>query len=345
MAEADFTLRYPLAAEPEDAGGHLEITPGVFWLRVPLPGRLRHINLWLLEDGDHWTLVDTGLKLDGVQQAWERLAAGLLQDKPVARIIVTHYHPDHVGMAGLLADRFQARLYMTATTARRARFLLDSDMEDWRAAIDDFCALHGIPCAERYAEFITGQRFRQVVARLPDDIAVLDHEPPLAVGAHEWLPMVARGHAEDHLSLFCPNLNLLIAGDQVLPTITSNVAVHFNNAAEDALAEYLESMERFAALPRETLVLPSHGQVFANLHNRIAAIRHSHARQSDKAASLCAAPAAAWPLSEQLFARPLDEFNRILAFGETLAHLAYLHNRGELARELVEGQYRYVRTP
>lgn len=236
------------------AGGRLEIRPGASWLRVTLPGRLRRINLWLLEDGDHWTPADTGLNLEGVQQTWERLATGPLRDKPAVR------------------------LCMAEATARRARFLLDSDLEDRRAALDDCCALHGIPCAEHEAEFIAGQRYRQAGARLPGDLAVLDHERPLVIGARERLPPAAHGRAEDRLSLFCPDLSLPIAGDQALPAIAGNAAGHFNNVAEDALAECLESMERFAALPRELLTLPSHGRVFANLRNRMAAVRHSQAR-------------------------------------------------------------------
>ena len=148
--------------------------------------------------------------------------------------------------------------------------------------------------------------------------------------------MVVRGHAEDHLSLFCPALNLLISGDQVLPTITSNVGLHFNNADDDALDEYLTSMTGFAQLPEETLVLPSHGRIFTGLYNRIAAIRHSHDKQLEKTYTLCATPASAWEVTPKLFERPLDELNLMLAFGETLAHLTYLQNRGKLKKQFSE---------
>ena len=335
MSGTDFSINYPLEAVPEP-GGYLEIRPGLFWLRVPLPGTLNHINLWLLDDADSWTLVDTGINAQVTRAAWETLSAGLLKDKPVSRIIVTHYHPDHVGLAGYLGDKFQADLFMTRVTAERTRFLLNSRVEDWEEATQPFCRLHGIQSVDLYMDFITGQRYRQAVSKLPDNITFLNHKQPITIGAYEWHPMVVRGHAEDHMSLFCPALNLLISGDQVLPTITSNVGLHFNNADDDALDEYLTSMTRFVQLPEETLVLPSHGRIFTGLYNRIAAIRHSHDKQLEKTYTLCATPASAWEVTPRLFERPLDELNLMLAFGETLAHLTYLQNRGKLKKQFSE---------
>ena len=332
MPRTEFAIHYPLEAVPEP-GGYLEIRPGLFWLRVPLPGTLNHINLWLLDDGDSWTLVDTGINAQVTRVAWETLSAALLKDKPVSRIIVTHYHPDHVGLAGYLGDKFQADLFMTRVTAERTRFLLNSRVDDWREDTQSFCRLHGIQATDLYMDFITGQRYRQAVSKLPEQITFLDHGQPLTIGDHDWHPMVVRGHAEDHMSFFCPVLSLLISGDQVLPTITSNVGLHINNADEDALDEYLSSMTRFAQLPEETLVLPSHGRIFTGLYNRIAAIRHSHDKQLEKTYTLCATPASAWEVTPKLFERPLDELNLMLAFGETLAHLVYLQNRGKLKKQ------------
>ncbi len=307
--------------------------PGILWLRVPLAGSLAHINLWLLDDGDSWALVDTGLDSQDCRDAWENLSAVVLPDKPVGRIIVTHYHPDHIGLAGYLGDKFQVDLSMTRGTAERARFLLDNKVDDWKEAIEAFCLLHGIKSVNLYTDFITGQRYRKAVSKLPGQIAFIDHEQSLTIGQYAWRPLVARGHAEDHLSLFCPELNLLISGDQILPVITSNVSVHFNNADEDALDEYLASMLRFSQLPEDTLVLPSHGRVFTGLHNRIARINASHERQLTKTYELCATPASAWDMAPRLFERRLDDLNLMLAFGETLAHLTYLQNQGKLKRQ------------
>ena len=343
MSGTDFSIHYPLEAVPEP-GGYLEVRPGIFWLRVPLPGTLNHINLWLLDAGDSWVLVDTGIDAGVTRAAWDKLSAGLLRDKPVSRIIVTHYHPDHVGLAGYLGDKFQADLFMTRVTAERTRFLLSSRVGDWEEAVQPFCRLHGIQSVDLYMDFITGQRYRQAVSKLPGNIAFLDHEKPITIGAYEWRPLVVRGHAEDHLSLFCPALNLLISGDQVLPRITSNVGIHFNNADEDALDEYLSSMTRFARLPEETLVLPSHGRVFTGLYNRIAAINHNHDKQLEKTYTLCATPANAWEVTPRLFERPLDDLNLMLAFGETLAHLAYLQNRGKLKKQFDNETCYYAQT-
>ena len=342
MVETASPIHYPLAGAPDKNGGYLEVRPGVFWLRMPLWESLDHINLWLLDEGDSWTLVDTGLGSQGCKEAWQRLAGELLRDKPVGRIIVTHFHPDHIGLAGYLHEKFQAPLAMTEVTAKRARFLLEDRGRERLEAIEAFCVLHGIKLTERYAKFIRGWRYREQVTALPEQIAFLDHQLPVMIGACEWQPMVVRGHAEDHLSLFCPPLELLISGDQVLPRITSNVSVHFSNADEDELAEYLASMDRFARLPEQTLVLPSHGRVFTGLHGRIAQIRRSHDQQLARTAELCAAPVNAWELAPRLFARSINDDNVLLAFGETLAHLKYLENRGRLETQF-QGETCYYR--
>ena len=344
MPRSDFSLHYPLEAVPEP-GGHLEIRPGIFWLRVPLPGKLDHINLWLLDTGESWTLVDTGLAWGGAREAWDRIAAELVGDKLVGRIIVTHYHPDHVGLAGYLGEKFKANLAMTRVTAERTRFLLNSKTDDWQEPVQSFCRLHGIRAEAQYLSFITGQSYRTVVTHLPETVSFLDHEQPITIGANQWRPLVVRGHAEDHLSLYCPELKLLISGDQILPTITSNVGLHINNDEEDALDAYLASMTRFASLPEETLVLPSHGRIFTGLYKRIAAIRHNHDGQLKKVHALCETPGSAWDVALKLFnRRPLDEFNRILAFGETLAHLQYLRNRGKLTKQFRNGTCYYAQS-
>ena len=342
MSGTDFSLHYPFDKTVPEPGGHLEIRPGIYWRRIPLPGRLDHINLWLLDAGESWVLVDTGLAWGEARRAWDRIAAELVRDKPVSRIIVTHFHPDHVGLAGYLGGKFNAELAMTRMTEERTRFLLDADNDDWRETVLAFCRLHGIGPEEQYLDFITGQRYRTAVSRLPETVTFLNHDRPISIGEHAWQPLVVCGHAEDHLALFCPDLELLISGDQVLPTITSNVALHINNEDEDPLEQYLASMARFGELPEDTLVLPSHGKVFTGLYKRIAAIYHTHDRQLAQTHALCETPGSAWNLSPKLFSRPLDDFNRILAFGETLAHLEYLHNRGKLAKEMRNGTCYYA---
>ena len=342
MSEADFSLDYPFDKTVPEPGGFLEVRPGIFWLRIPLPGRLEHINLWLLDAGESWILVDTGLDWDAARAAWDSIVAGLVRDKPVSRIIVTHFHPDHVGLAGYLGGKFGAEPAMTRMTEERTRFLLDAANDDWRETVLAFCRLHGIGPEQQYLDFITGQGYRTTVSRLPDSITILGHDRPISIGEHAWQPLVVNGHAEEHLALYCPDLELLISGDQVLPAITSNVAMHFNNDDEDPLAQYLGSMARFEELPEDTLVLPSHGKVFNGLHRRTAAIYHSHDRQLAQTHALCESPGCAWDISPRLFSRPLDDFNRILAFGETLAHLEYLHNRGKLAKEVRDGTCYYA---
>lgn len=331
---SEWKLNYPLAHTPEP-GTHTEVISGVHWLRLPLPIQLHHINVWLLSDGDGWTLVDTGMNVDTCLAAWTEFADALFFDKPLKRIIVTHYHPDHVGLAGYLAERFEARLCMTEMSYKRTCFLCDSESEDWQSQVALFCKLHGIANEERYTEFIVGKEYRKVISTLPVKVDFLDHNIEIEIDGCYWQPIVASGHAEDHLSLYSAEKNLLISGDQVLPEITSNIGVHFNNAGDNALEQYLTSLELFDALPEDVMVLPSHGRVFTGLHKRTAYIREKHSSRLQNLWELCKTPQNVTQLIPQLFGKnDLDGFNQALAFGEILAHLVYLNNQGKLIKHI-----------
>ncbi len=341
MSERAFSIQYPLNNQP-GPGAYLEVIPGIIWLRMPLPLALDHINLWLIDEGESWALVDTGFNAAVCRGVWDSLSMTLLKGKPIGRIIVTHYHPDHIGLAGYLYHRYETDLSMTQITAERARFLFSGRVDDCRDAVAAFCRLNGVEAIDLYVNFVTGQNYRQIISALPEQVGFVHHERPINLAGSEWRPIVARGHAEDHLSLYNPQLNILISGDQVLPAITTNVGIHFNNADEDALAQYLASMDRFSALPEDALVLPSHGKVFKGLHNRIAFIHENHQRQLDKTLALCTVPMTAWDMTHKLFTREMDELNTLLAFGESLAHLTYLANRGRLQQQLVNGVCYYA---
>ncbi|MBI4694828.1 MAG: MBL fold metallo-hydrolase [Gammaproteobacteria bacterium] len=327
-AAAD-ALSYPPLPIPEPGRG-VEITPELHWLRLPLPSRLNHINVWLLGDAAGWTLVDTGIRSDELAAIWEDLAAAYFAERPLRRVLVTHHHPDHFGLAGTLSRRHGVPVFMSALAARRARQLTcgeDMPTDDEVAA---FYGRHGLADTARMVAVAGGRSYGRVVDAPPSELHVLAADEVIDIGARRWRCLEMHGHADGHIALYCESLGVLIAGDQVLPQITPNISVFALDPEANPLAAYLASLERLAALPASTLVLPSHGRVFHGLRLRIEALRAHHETLCRKALACCVGGATVADVLPALFPRELDDLNFMLAFGETLAHLRYMSSVGRL---------------
>lgn len=324
-------LIYPFESPPE-AGETMPVAPGVHWQRMPLPFTLNHINLWALEDGDAWTLVDTGLKTAESAGIWEKVCAGLLAGKPASRVICTHMHPDHVGMSGWLTRRFDCALWMTRLEYITCRMLVaDTGREApldgvrfYRAAGWDEESL------EAYRTRFGG--FGKLVHPLPDSYRRISDGEPLCIGGHAWQAVVGRGHSPEHLCLHCAELGLLISGDQVLPRITSNVSVFPTEPAADPLKDWLESLAAIKArVPDDVLVLPSHGLPFRGLHARLDRLIAGHEQSLERLHAALAEPKRAIDTFNLLFGRRIVGDLLSMATGESVAHLNCLIGRG-LAR-------------
>lgn len=329
---------YPCDIPPEIAQG-MEILPGLFWVRLPLPFDLNHINVWLLEERNGWTLIDTGLNIPQVHEAWKILYHTLLDDRPIQRIIVTHLHPDHIGLACYLQQRFNAEVLMTSATEHHSRVLWQRTGPDEAAEIRSFCRSHGIDRADDYLAFITGKGYRRMISGIPDKITGLSEESTIRIGDHDWRAIITDGHAPGHMSLYCEKQGVLISGDHILPAITCNISVFASNYQEDALDAYLQSMQRFTELPEDTMVLPSHGRVFTGLHERIDFIKAHHRKMLDQVKFLCKEPLCLGEVAPKLFRRSLEGANYSLAMGETMAHLIYLSKRNEITMHEKDGVY------
>lgn len=334
------TLHYPVTTTPE-AGSYTEVEQGIYWLRLPLPFELSHINVWLLDEGDAWTLVDAGVSLPPTKQAWEGLYASELGSKPVKRLIVTHHHPDHFGLARWHCDRFGIGLYGSAPAINRATRLLRHADEFNVEAAEAFFRANGAADPARITHFISGSTYRRIVSGLPDRIQIIEPGSEIKIGKRRWRTIISHGHAEGHLSLYCAEAGILIAGDQVLPTITSNISLFEDVPDLDPLQQYLDSMADFRGLPEDTLVLPSHGEIFRGLHDRIAQIETAHMERSAKVYGLCDEPISVSGVAARLFPKQLDEINTCLAFGETFSHLRYLERRQRLHKVDRNGLYLY----
>lgn len=336
-------LTYPLGERVPGTGEAIEIARGVRWIRLPVPGALNHINCWLLDDGAATTVVDTGLNVAAAVEAWRALfAAPPLAARPVGRVICTHFHPDHAGLAGWLARKFEARLWMTRGEWLTLR-VLTSDARDevpeeqvafWRGAGWD---------AEQIAAASAGGfgRMRRMVAPLPLSYRRIADGETIAIGDAIWQVVTASGHCPEHGCLLNARDGVLIAGDQVLPRISSNVSLGVTEPEGDPLGDWLASIDKLSALPGNLLVLPAHGEPFTGLHARLAALREEHLKRLDILHAHLTEPRRAVDCFGRMFRRKIEGDMLGLATGETLAHLRRLEVEGRAVREVRDGVWWY----
>jgi glyoxylase-like metal-dependent hydrolase (beta-lactamase superfamily II) len=323
-------LTYPM--EPPPAGEVAQVAEGVLWLRLDLPMALNHVNAWALADGDGWTLVDTGLNTPATVAHWTAALKGALGGRPVTRVICTHMHPDHIGLAGWLCERFAAPLMMTRLEYVTARMLL-ADTGPAPAAGETFYRAAGWDEAridgyrQRYGQFGRG------VAPLPPTYQRLTDGDRLTIGGRSWQVVVGDGHSPEHACLWREEDGLFIAGDQILPRISSNVSVWPTEPDADPLGDWLRSIDALAArLPDDLLVLPSHGEPFRGVQVRLAQLRRGHEVALRRLERTLARPCRAIDVFPALFARPVDDGLLGMATGEALAHLNYLLRQGRVER-------------
>jgi len=331
-------LEYPCGKAPI-VGSSSEVAPGILWFRMPLPFALDHINLWAARDGDGWAAFDSGVQSRETASAWHKLCGtgGALESGGVTRLFVTHMHPDHVGMAGWLTRKFDCQLWMTRLEYLTCRVLVaDTGREAPNDGVNFYRrAGWNEEALEDYrARFGT---FGKLVYALPDSYRRLRNGERLRIGAHEWQIVVGSGHSPEHACFYCAELKLLIAGDQVLARISSNVSVFPTEPDADPMGDWLASIDRLRQeVPDDVLVLPAHNDPFRGLHARLDDLASGHRRALDRLRSALAQPKRAVDVFAELFGRPVGSDPNLLgmATGESLAHLNYLYHREEIVKEV-----------
>lgn len=352
MANAlESELSYPFGDSLPQLGHTMRVAEGVRWLRMRLPFALDHINLWLLRDRqdgrDGWTVVDCGIDDGRTRAAWEQVFAHELQGLPVLRVICTHMHPDHIGLAHWLTERWSCRLWISATDWNAAR-VTSSAIGDAHSGGDaaDFYARHGLNDPVALDEVRARSNvYASMVRQVPAQFRRLMDGMSLQIGEHAWRCIAGYGHAPEHIALFCPALNVLISGDMVLPRISTNISVYDTEPEANPLPLYLNSIRAMrAALPADALVLPSHGKPFTGLHRRIEQLLAHHDERCAEVLQACAgAPRTAAELLPLLFKRDLDMQQTTFALGEAVAHVHALQGDGQLRQLPAEdGVLRYA---
>jgi glyoxylase-like metal-dependent hydrolase (beta-lactamase superfamily II) len=326
------SLVFPVA-EPPAPGQVIEVAPGILWARIPLPFRLNHINVYLIDDGKGWAVLDTGLGNDATRAIWNALTEGPLAGRPLTRLIVTHFHPDHIGLAGWLCERFELPLLTSQTS-----YLSCANISLSPGALDakpyrDFYLRHGLDAATTQRVATQGHGYLRMVSGLPPTFRRLVAGETLKIGGRSFEVLTGNGHAPEQVMLYCAADHVFLAADQVLAKITPNISVWAVDPEGDPLGLYLRSLQELRQqIPSDALVLPGHQLPFYGLHTRSAElIAHHEVRCAAIAGACRTAPRSAAELVPVLFSRELDPHQMSFAFSEVQAHVNYMLRRGELS--------------
>ena len=327
-------IRY-LVEEPPEVGVAEEVADGILWFRIPLPMALDHVNAYALHDDDGWTLVDTGLDTRKTRAIWEQILAGPLGGRPVNRLIVTHHHPDHIGLAGWFQTEHGAELVTTRTAWLLAR-MLSLDVHDtpkpetvafWRAAGMDADTL-----ARRMNE--RPFNFGDILTPLPLGYRRIKEDDTLPIGGQNWTVRTGNGHAPEHATLWNEDRHIVIGGDQFLPSISPNLGVYATEPDADPVAEWLESCRRLSAFADDDqLVLPGHKLPYRGLSTRLDQLIHNHESALERLEKFLVEPSTATDCFQTIFNRPIKDGEYGLALVEAVAHCLHLWHVGRVTRD------------
>jgi len=333
------SLKIPNSPEP---GQVVQLMPGLLWLRMPIPFKLDHVNIWLFEDEDGWTAIDTGVGSRTAKTIWEDVVRRHLGGKPLKRVLVTHCHPDHVGLAGTLCRWLKADLLMSRTewlwTAWEQQI---TEMES-RSLFDEFARLVGLSGEIDWDTVYEAGTMGQLTDIVPRNYRRIQHGDRLRLGGRSWEVITGGGHSLEHVCLYSAEAKILVSADHVLPKISPNIGVSQEEPESNPLGDFLITLAELERLPADTLVLPSHNEPFYGLRERIGEMVTHHEGRLEVVRDCCDTPTTVVEASRTLFPRQMSGYDIKLAVVETWAHLNYLVEHGRLVRWIAEdGAYRF----
>ncbi|MBT8414967.1 MAG: MBL fold metallo-hydrolase [Boseongicola sp.] len=335
MADVTRKLRYPFETPPPE-GEVIEVATGILWARLPLPMALDHVNVYILDGDDGWTIVDTGFASRRTRAIWQTLLDGPLAGKPVARVLVTHHHPDHVGLAGWFVAEHGAELLMSRTAWLMARMLTLDEQERPTPETMAFWKSGGMS-AEILAKRASERpfNFADAVAPLPLGYTRVVGDSRLVLGGRGWLVLEGNGHAPEHLTLWSEDSQVVLAGDQIIPSISPNIGVYATEPEADPVSEWLEACERFQTYVfPDQLVLPGHKLPFVGTETRLDQLIQNHHGALRRLEAFLVEPHTAAECFRTLFKREIPAGEYGLALVEAMAHCLHLWHAGRVTREM-----------
>ncbi|MBC6411471.1 MAG: MBL fold metallo-hydrolase [Hyphomonadaceae bacterium] len=331
--------------EAPEAGTATEVADGIFWLRFPLPmSSLDHINLWLLRDRDGWMVVDTGISNRRSMEVWREHFTQIMGGRPVNRVMCTHLHPDHTGLAGWLCRKFGAPLLMTRGEYFLCRLLAADTGNAAPPEGIKFYQKVGLTPDQIGLYRTRFGHFGRAISELPHNYDRLTDGECSLIDGYKWQIVVGSGHSPEHACLWCPERGICMTGDQLLPNLSSNVSVWPTEPEANPLEDWISSCHKLkAVLPEDTLICPAHGLPFRGAHQRLNKLINHHEKALNRLENFCKTPRLATEVYSVLFRHRINDSNRIMAVGESVAHLNCLKHRGRVARRLNDaGQFVYM---
>lgn len=326
-------LTFPWAEAPAECEV-IEVAEGVLWARLPLPMALDHVNIYFLREADGWAMVDTGFDTRRTRTILEALRAGPLGGEPITRLLVTHHHPDHIGLAGWFQAQ-GAELLTTRTAWLMTRMLVLDEQEVPTPETTEYCRLWGMD-PEVLARRATERpfNFADMVSPLPVGFTRIREGDRIELGGRAWSVARGDGHAAEHAVLFEDGGNLVLGGDQLLPGISPNLGLYPTEANADPVGDWLEACDRLMPLARpDQLVLPGHKTPYFGLPTRLASLGQNHVSALNRLEAHIATPRTGGECFAPLFKRRITDSIYGLAFFEAIAHLQHLHLTGRAIRE------------
>jgi len=338
---SDIVVEYPWDTPPEKAKTQ-ELAPGIHWLRLPLPIKLNHINVYLLEDEDGLVIFDTGFNTEELREIWDTvLLQHGLGKRP--RILCSHNHPDHFGLVGHLCRKYHCELIMAQTEWLITRLLSTLDTQQSLDMQLGFYQLHGMHEEGLKRHVDRGDQYRKSCSGSPPSYTQIRHGDSLRIGGREWQVITAPGHTPEQVCLHCPEDKLLLSADHILPRITPNTSVFAYNPGTNPLADFIDSFESFKHIDESTLVLPCHDMPFYGVQKRIKQLVDHHEERLEELREFCTEAKHAYELIELMFSRAMDPHQEMFALGEILAHLRLLEARGQATSLIENGVQRFTK--
>ena len=326
-------LEFPFKTVPEPTEP-ITVADGILWIRLPLPFALDHVNVWLIEDGDGWMLVDTGIATDHLKGIWDALLKdGALSGHKITRVLATHFHPDHIGLAGWLCARFETDLLAPRTEWQKARLLSTDNSDRLAAGVTNFYRKLGVEAEDLIRISERGNIYARRVSPIPLSHERLIDGEALNIGGSNWQIIMTPGHAPEMACLYNAERNILIAADHILPEISPNVSIWPDEPLANPLREFRQSLQKIRdQVPEDCFVLPSHGRPFLGLHERIDWLDAHHVDRLAETLAICQSPVTGKQVMTEMFKRKLDPHQWGFAMGEALAHVNYLIAENRISR-------------